>query len=176
MWLLAVCLVFMFPLVCFSEPSGWTAGFSIASEGFISEIISNESEYVGLNLFVEPWNFKFLTPSFSAGVIIPAAPLDIASGMITAELGAELFALMRHPFSGLLDLENAYCPLVSFRIMAPFAGFAPESWYLSAVLSPFRLKTGSGRFSIMSLAYIASSDLSYAGWGLRLFDIRLFLL
>lgn len=173
--LILICLLFLLPIAGFAETSGWVAGFSLTSEGFISSEIKDDAEYVGINLYVEPWNLPVLTPSLSAGVIIPAVPLDLASGMITAEFGLELFALRNHPFSWIIDLENSYCPMVSLRAMAPFNGLNPDSWYVSAVFSPFRLKTGSGRFSIMSLAYITGTDLSYAGLGLRVFDFRLFL-
>jgi len=147
-------LLFLLPVAGFAETSGWIAGFSLSSEGFISSEIKDDAEYVGINLYVEPWNFPLLTPSLSAGVIIPAVPLDLASGMMTAEVGIELFALCNHPFSWIIDLENSYCPMLSLRAMAPFSDLSPDNWWVSAVFSPFRLKTGSGRFSILSLAYI----------------------
>ncbi len=172
---LVLCLLFIVTVAGFAETSGWIAGFSISSEGFISDQIYDDAEYVGLNLFAEPWTFPFLTPSLSVGAVVPAVPLDFASGLLTAEIGVELFNIRKHPFSGIIDLENSWCPLLSMRALLPFDSLNTEALYWSAVFSPFRLKTGSGRFSVMSAAYITDVGLNYAGWGVRLFDFRLFL-
>ena len=171
-----IILLFVLPVCSWAETSGWFGGFGISSEGFISDGVFNEAEYTGINLYAEPWTFPLLTPSFSAGVLLPLVPFEPSAGLVTAELGFELFSLNRHPFSWAIDLENAWCPLLSLRLLHPFETPSVESLYLSAVLSPFRLKTGSGRFSLLSLAYVTDTRFSYAGWGIRVFDFRLYLL
>ena len=169
-------LIFLLPAAAVAETSGWLGGFSLSSEGFISDTIYGDAEYVGLSLYLEPWTFPVLTPSLAAGAMVAAAPFELQQGFLSAEFSLELFDLKKHPFRWIIDLENSYCPTAGIRLLMPFSAMQLDSSYVSVSLSPFRLKTGSGRFSILSLSYFVESDLSFAGWGLRLFDIRLFLL
>ena len=169
-------LIFLLPAAAAAETSGWIGGFSLCSEGFISETLYSDAEYAGINLYVEPWSFPFLTPSLSAGVLVAAAPFDLQQGFLSAELDLELFDMKKHPFRRLIDLDNSYCPSAGVRMLMPFSNLRLDESYVAVTVSPFRLKTGSGRFSILALSYFTESDLSFAGWGLRLFDIRLFIL
>jgi len=168
-----IILAAVFPAVGFSDASGWISGFSVSSEGFSGSENFNDSEYVGVSLYVEPWCFPFLTPSLSAGVMIAAAPLDFSASLLTAELGLELFSIEEHPFQWAVDMDSHYSPLLSARLLVPVAALDAPYW--SLCLSPFRLKTGSGRYSLMSAFIVGDSSLAYSGWGIKLFDIRLFI-
>lgn len=176
LFFILIFLILLIPSVLSAETSGWLGGFSISSEGFISDTIHSDAEYIGISLYVEPWNFSVLSPSLSAGVLIPAVPFEVERGYLSGEFALELFSLQPHPFSWVIDLENSYCPTIGIRALMPFDDPGIDSINLGATVSPFRLKTGSGRYSIFSLAYLFESDLSHIGWGLRLFDFRLFLL
>ncbi len=171
--LIAAVLLFVSAAAGFGETSGWTAGFQISSEGFTEGFSFEDSEYVGIELFLEPWSFDFLTPALNTGFLLPVSSTMFADSVYKAEISLELFALKKHIFKNFIDLENRWAPLISGGIMFPVSN--PDQLLLNLGVSPFRLKTGSGRYSILALDVVTDTAFSGVAFGIKIFDFRLFL-
>lgn len=172
-FLTAAVLLFVSAEAAFGETSGWTTGFQISSEGFTEGYGFVDSEYVGMELFLEPWSFDFLTPALNTGFLLPVSSSMFADSVFKAEISLELFALKKHIFRNFIDLENRWAPLISGGIMLPVSD--TDNLLLNLGVSPFRLKTGAGRYSILALDAVTDTGFSGVAFGIKIFDFRLFL-
>ncbi len=171
--LLSAAVLFFSASAAFGETSGWTAGFQISSEGFTEGYGFSSSEYVGMELFLEPWSFDFLTPALNTGFLLPVSQNLFADSVFKAELSLELFALKKHIFRNFIDIENRWAPSVSGGVLMPVN--SPGQLLLNFGISPFRLKTGAGRYSILAFDAVTDTQFSGISYGIKIFDFRLFL-
>jgi len=76
---------FLGPLVCLSglgQNKPWFGGMYTQTSGYSAETGLPAAAWFGAGLFIEPLSFQPSTPPFSAGLLLPAAPLQASAARL----------------------------------------------------------------------------------------------
>jgi len=149
--------------------SYWHSSFSVSDEGYNVPGVYKDGGYLGLSLGWEPFQFKTCDPLVTAGVLFNGGSGTSASIVCYAGLGIELFTWAKHPLSMLFTRPSTLTPVVELSALLPNTGFADLHYRL--VVAPLRFSFGFGSISILEPIILFKSDLSFLGWGGRLFSL-----
>ena len=160
--------------VAVAEPKPvWLGGTIIASRGFSADTGFAAGEYLEIGAFLDPMQAPAFDPILSMTVLLPLFPFDPSKALVGANLDLVLMSLKRHPFSGVVDQANRFCPSIGaswyFRPGSPLA----DGWlFLTAY--PLRLRTGDALYSLLAPEWLLRGGSESMGWGLRVFEFAYF--
>lgn len=170
----ACVILFLFVLFapCLAEDRPWLGGLAWSNEGFADWLPGAQAEWMGLRVFIDPFQASFLNPSLHTGVLFPLFPLEPASGFLQVGLQLSLAGgQARH--AQLFGQFVRYEPAVQGFALYAFGSVRPELYRLSPAWLRFR--SGDGAYAFLLPAFYFDEVLRYRGWGLALFDFSYFL-
>lgn len=151
----------------------WTGGTGVFLEGYNDTTSFSPKEHIGIELFYDPYQFSYLSPSFFGGMAGTFPPKRGDSRYGYAGLRIMLFELQDHPFSWISQRTVYLTPTleVSLQVMTG----ETLGMFGSAVLEPLVFNFGEFSTSVLGLRINYSRNMGTLGWGLRLFRFRYYL-
>lgn len=150
----------------------WSGGAGVSLEGFDASGVFSHKEHLGIEVFYDPFQFSFLSPSLFAGMHIPFPPQSSDVYVGYAGMRLKLFTLQNHPFSWVSQRNVHLTPSLETSIHTEFDN--QLSYFGSVLVEPLVFFFGEYSASILGLRLYYSDDIGI-GWGLRLFGFRYFL-
>lgn len=151
----------------------WKGGFSLAASGYSSECDFARAEYVDLALFIDPWQTKFLSPSFHLDLSIPALPFSPDKTLLGTHIGVRLFVKEKHIFKALMTENHFFAPSLDAGLL--FSPVADGGLKYRITIYPLKFYSGDGHYTFFAFSWITNTDFQYQGWGIKLFEFSLYL-
>jgi hypothetical protein len=150
----------------------WWGGLYVGTAGFSRQSGLPDSEYLSFGVFVEPLDIRMFNPALFLGTITAIAPPQ-PQGLryqLTGEL--TLFDLPAATLSKFFFENLCWSPGLAVECLLS-RDLGSSAWAL--LLSPLRIRTGDGLFTVCALQLFIEPPFAFGGWGIVLFRTALFI-